>query len=130
MRKLIVFISLLFLFSACSGGKLEDLKHEENKETIAFRLIDITLEDDQVNISGEMKSWDGSFYFHVLSGEEIIIEENKIDTGQVNYWWEFEVTLSKSKLQSLTGEVPFIVLYGKDSSGKDIQPNYVPIDLE
>lgn len=130
MRKLIVLISLLLLFAACSGENPQNSKHEESKETVVFRLIDITVEDDQVNISGEMKSWDGNFYYHVLSGEETIIEENKMDSGQVNTWWEFEITLSKSKLQSLTSEVPFIVLYGKDSSGKDIQPNYVPIDLE
>lgn len=126
MRKVLVFASVLLLFVACSN----EAKEEENKESVIFRSIDIVLEGDEVLITGEVNTWDGNLYYHVLAGEEKIIDEALIHTNHINFWWEFDISLSKEELLSLTDGVPHIVLYGKNSSDEDINPNYVPIDLE
>lgn len=128
MRRILLFASVLLLFVACSNGAKQE--KEEDKESVIFRSIDIVLEGDEVLITGEAKSWDGNLYYHLLAGEEKIMEEFLIHTGHKNFWWEFDISLSKEVLLSLTDEVPHIVLYGKNSSGEDINPNYVPIDLK
>jgi len=131
MRKALIIILALLFLAACGNDKANNNgENDSNQETISFRNIDIVLEGDDVLISGEMNSWDGNFYYHVLSGEKQIIEEEKVEKNQIHFWANFEISLSKEELQSLTEDVPHIVLYGKDDSGEDIDPNYVPIDLE
>src|SRR5699024_7420332 len=130
MRKALIIILALLFLAACGNDKANNNgENDSNQETISFRNIDIVLEGDDVLISGEMNSWDGNFYYHVLSGEKQIIEEEKVEKNQIHFWANFEISLSKEELQSLTEDVPHIVLYGKDDSGEDIDPNYVPIDL-
>lgn len=129
MKKSIQLVLILLLLTACGNDSPKSNNTEENNEYVAFRNIDIVTINDEVNITGEVKTWNGTFYYYVLAGEETIIDEEKEDNLHKNEWTSFTLSISKSEILALTDEIPHIALYGKNSEGETIDPNYVPIDL-
>lgn len=129
MKKSIQLVLILLLLTACGNDSPKSNNTEENNEYVAFRNIDIVTINDEVNITGEVKTWNGTFYYFVLAGEETIIDEEKEDNLHKNEWTSFTLSISKSEILALTDEIPHITLYGKNSEGETIDPNYVPIDL-
>lgn len=131
MKRLWLLLVIL-LISACGNvsEEVNDELKQEDIESVVFRQIDIVTEEDQVKIEGEMKSWDGNFYYHVLQDEERVIDEEKYSTEHIDFWTSFDIEIEKDSITNSLEDVPHIVLYGKDNSGKEINPNYVPIDLD
>lgn len=130
LKRVLLLFLIVFLFAACGKDSIkENVEADEDKESVVFRQIDIVTKGDEVTITGEVKSWDGNFYYYVLSGEEVILKEEKIEMGNVHFWSPFEIVLSKSELLELTEDIPHIVLHGKNGKDEKIHPNYVPIDL-
>lgn len=131
MKRLWLLLVVL-LISACGNvsEEVNDELKQEDIESVVFRQIDIVTEEDQVKIEGEMKSWDGNFYYHVLQDEERVIDEEKYSTEHIDFWTSFDIEIEKDSITNSLEDVPHIVLYGKDNSGKEINPNYVPIDLD
>jgi len=131
VRRFFLLFFVVILLAACGADSdNENNNNGEEKESTTFRNIDIVTEDDDVKITGEMNSWDGNFYYHLLSGEEVIMDEEEVETEHIGFWSPFEIVLSKAEILELTDEVPHIVLHGKNSEGENINSNYVPIDLE
>lgn len=129
MRKYLWMLVCLLIFTACGNMDEDKANNENDHQSVAFRHIDVVVEEDQVQITGEMNSWDGNFYYHVLQGEEKVIEEQKVSTDHIDFWSSFTIDVSKDEINE-SEEIPHLVLYGKDEQEKQINPNYIPIDLE
>src|SRR5690625_7239019 len=81
VRRFFLLFFVVILLAACGADSdNENNNNGEEKESTTFRNIDIVTEDDDVKITGEMNSWDGNFYYHLLSGEEVIMDEEEVET--------------------------------------------------
>lgn len=125
---------VILMIAGCGGidekNNDNESEVEPDKESVVFRQIDVIVDSDQIKVSGEVKSWDGTFYYHILQGEEIVLDEDRFTSEHIGFWTPFIIELEKEDINQLREEIPHIALYGKNEAGEQINPNYVPIDLE
>ncbi|MFD1037690.1 hypothetical protein ACFQ3N_04570 [Virgibacillus byunsanensis] len=98
---------------------------------VEFRNVDVKVENNEVQLTGEGKSDTDVAYFKLDQGESQIVEETEVELDPNEQGWgQFEITVQLSDEVASTEEVPVIMLYGKNASGEVINPNYIPVDLE
>lgn len=136
MRYLLMIVSL-FIIVGCSqdqepennlNSNLEN-EHVASDKNISFGILDVITQDGKIEVTGEARSTEDSFYYILEYGEELIKEEVEIDLNDEDEDWRtfsFEIDI---KDEGLTDEeVPLLTLYVKDD-GEVINPNYIPVDL-
>src|SRR5699024_9545723 len=93
-----------------------------------FRKIDVTIVDQtDVHITGEAKGPADVLYYKVEL-DDVLIEETELTLDQASEWSEFAIDLTLSSDTVESGDIPVLVLYGKDEDGNMLQPNYIGID--
>lgn len=138
MKYAIMLLLSAFVLIGCSDQEGQPSNHAENIKTAEtenstyakFRNIDVKTKDQQIHLTGEANSTENEVFYQLSQGEQIIGEETAItmDEGHLD-WVEFEITLKVPKDAEKKQDPPIIRLYGKDSTGAEINPNYVPVDL-
>jgi hypothetical protein len=133
MRFILLIIAILFL-AAC--GNTEESVDENDAEqdeagSVDFRNIDVQTEDLEVNVTGQASTDSNEFYYRVEEAGDVIMEEARVSLEEAQTdWREFEIMLDLSeKYSNNNEEPPIILLYGKNSEGEMVNPNYIPIDL-
>lgn len=133
MRFILLIIAILFL-AAC--GNTEESVDENDAEqdeagSVDFRNIDVQTEDLEVNVTGQASTDSNEFYYRVEEAGNVIMEEARVSLEEAQTdWREFEIMLDLSeKYSNNNEEPPIILLYGKNSEGEMVNPNYIPIDL-
>lgn len=137
MKYAIILLSA-FVLIGCSdqegqpSNDAENIKTAKTKNNVyaKFRNIDVKTKDQQIHLTGEANSTEDEVFYKLSQEKQIIEEETAItlDEGHLD-WVEFEITLKVPKDVEKKQDPPIIRLYGKDSSGTEINPNYVPVDL-
>ncbi|WP_188455277.1 hypothetical protein [Virgibacillus oceani] len=142
MKKfLVVFFAMLLV--ACGNQDNEDNTNSEQKSqesstetpsdenvSVKFRNLDITTPEKQIAVKGQAAATNDVFYFKLLYGEEVAVDESevKLDTN-ASGWGSFELKIDIPKNDQTKDQIPVLTFYVKDESGKMVNPNYVPVDL-
>ncbi|GAB3789971.1 hypothetical protein [Virgibacillus kimchii] len=137
MRYMMLLMIVTIFLGACgdAGTDTEDTGNEnvpdqEEAHSIQLRNIDVEAEDLQVSVTGEASTEKNEFYYRVEEEGEVIMEEEHVSLeASDTEWIEFDLTLDLAGKYSQNEEPPIIVLYGKNSEGDMVNPNFIPIDL-
>lgn len=134
MRFLFMIIVAIMLVGCSSGDNETPEVNEPNEQadtkssiSVNFRNIEVTMEDFQFHMLGEVNASEDSFYYIIEQGEEVLQEEKKIELDQEG-WNDFEIDGELPENVVEQSEPPIILLYGKDKNGELVNPNYIPID--
>jgi len=135
MRYLLMVAAAVVLVG-CSGEDNEASEVDETAEqnvqesntSVNFRNLDMTVEDDNFHLVGEVTTSENIFYYTIEQGDEVLQEETAVELEQ-GEWIDFEIDGSLPEDADDHSEPPIILLYGKDGNGETVNPNYVPIDL-
>ncbi|WP_164215023.1 hypothetical protein [Virgibacillus sp. YIM 98842] len=132
MRFILLIIAILFL-AACGNTEesVDENDAEQDEAGVDFRNIDVQTEDLEVNVTGQASTDSNEFYYRVEEAGNVILEEARVSLEEAQTdWREFEIMLDLSeKYSNNNEEPPIILLYGKNSEGEMVNPNYIPIDL-
>src|SRR5690625_808135 len=131
MRFVMLIIVVVFL-AACGNTEetVDENEAQDEAGSVHLQNIDIQAEDLEVNITGQASTDSNVFYYRVEEAGNVIIDEEHLTLEEAQTdWSEFMITLDLAGKYSNNGEPPIIVLYGKNSEGEMVNPNYIPIDL-
>lgn len=141
-RIVLVFLSGIVLLTGCSDGADKQTKVDEPSEQTErqdnavsmddsgfnFRNIDVTIVDQtDVHIRGEAKGPSDVIYYKVEL-DEVLVEETELPLDHTGEWNAFAIDLTLTDDTVESGDIPVLMLYGKDEAGNIVQPNYIGID--
>lgn len=111
----------------------EKKEEKQNNETVRFHNLHFRLGIDDVTVTGKAKTTKDKVFYRVEQGEEQIEEETKIELDKQededDEWLEFETEFPLTEEMENSDDPLFIVFYGKNEQDKEINPNYMEIDL-
>jgi hypothetical protein len=136
MKYALMIGSLLILLAGCSGSsepgqKENEIKAEastaEEQPTLNIRNMEITKEDNVVQIAGEARATDDLFYYQLEQDGEFLTDETEIKLDKTSQGWgKFEIKLVAEDINE--DENPILTLYVKSNSGEVVNPNYIAVD--
>ncbi|OZU87977.1 hypothetical protein CIL03_14845 [Virgibacillus indicus] len=131
MKYLIMIVTALMLVACSESAEDEMINNDtEESDSVSFRNVDVKTDDNQVHLTGQVSAAEGEFYYTAEQGEEKLIEENHVEVEEGTHGWsEFSLEITLPDGTAEKEEAPVVTLYGKNKTGKVINPNYVPIDL-
>jgi hypothetical protein len=130
-----MLIMIALFLTACGDTTEEpDVENDDpgldEMNSVNLRNVDVAAEDLEVVVTGEASAVSDEFYYRVEEEGDVIVEEEHVTLDEPeDDWSEFELTLDLTDKYSNNEEPPVIVLYGKNSEGEMVNPNYIPIDL-
>lgn len=141
MKKLAFVFATVLLIAGCSGANDQDTQNDENDDqnrttkesTVSLNLdeLDVTVPDKQIVVTGKAKATDGKFFYALKYGDDVVVDETKVtvdaDSGE---WGDFSIKLDQPADVEKGDEVPIFTFYVKNGEGEQINPNYVPVDLD
>src|SRR5699024_12227433 len=87
-----------------------------------FRNIDVTIVDQtDVHIRGEAKGPSDVLYYKVEL-DEVLVEETELPLDHTGEWNAFAIDLTLTDDTVESGDIPVLMLYGKDEAGNIVQP--------
>lgn len=136
MKYWYIIIVLFIMLTACGNRDeevIEPVDPEQQEiqttESVMFQEMDITTDGEQIHIIGQVKTSGNVFFYRIEQDNEVIQEEKKVELeAETEAFQRFEIMTSLSSDILEQAEPPFIVMYGKDEDGEEVNPNYVPID--
>jgi len=134
MRFIMLIMIALFLTACGDTTEEPDVENDDpgldEMNSVNLRNVDVAAEDLEVVVTGEASAVSDEFYYRVEEEGDVIVEEEHVTLDEPeDDWSEFELTLDLTDKYSNNEEPPVIVLYGKNSEGEMVNPNYIPIDL-
>lgn len=145
MRKYIILSGLLLLLITGCSNKEADVKKDSNqlsvedqekaqeqahqKAIVEFRDIDVVKVDNFVKLTGEATAENKEFFYQIEQDGVIIQEEIQVLLEKDGQEWQ-AFNIEKDIKGFKNKEDPLIMMfYGKDTSGKKMGQNYIPINL-
>lgn len=133
MRYIISGLVLLMLVG-CGSGEDSASETEEGQEeeeaSLQLRNIEVTVEDGQVQLTAQASAEDGEIYYTLEQGEKVLIEETSLTLGEGHYGWsDLDLELELPENAGESGEAPIIKVYGKNEVGEQVNPNYIPVEM-
>ena len=132
MRFMMLMMIMVFLVACGNTEERIDENDAESgeMESVNLRNVNVETKDLEVNVTGEASTVSNEFYYRVDEEGNVIIEEAYLPLEETEIGWsEFELTLDLTEEYTNNEEPPIIVLYGKNSDGEIINPNYIPVDM-
>ncbi|MFD2761744.1 hypothetical protein [Lentibacillus juripiscarius] len=141
MRKWAFIAFAAIVLTACSNAdesveeKETDNAQNQNEQaedttTVTFRKMDVTVEEDTIQLSGEAQTDANNIYFTFKQGDNVLVDDNQIELEKNEQGWaSFSIGLELNEKIKNTEEVPIVILYGKNDSGEKMDKNHVPVDL-
>lgn len=120
---------MVLVLAAC-GDDTQVQEQESVQETVAFRSMDFQMEDTAFTLIGEVDTAEDVFYYEIKQGDEVITAETSVDVPkEETRWVSFEINEVIPEDAKEAEDTPIITLYGKNSTGEAVNPNYIPIDI-
>ncbi|WP_100011444.1 hypothetical protein [Lentibacillus sediminis] len=133
MRYIIIALALLML-AGCDSGEDTASETEEGQEeeaSLQLRNIEVTVENGHALLTAQANGDAEEIYYTLEQGEEVLIEETSLSLGEGHYGWsDVELELKLPENAGDSGEAPVITVYGKNEAGEQVNPNYIPVEME
>jgi PBP1b-binding outer membrane lipoprotein LpoB len=126
---LLIAIVLLIILTGCDGDAKEETQKVDQETAYAkFQSIDIQIEQNQINITGEADATENKFFYTVVQAEKEIGVEKEVLVDKK--WGGFTISVPITEEMKNSNDVVIVNLYTHGSEGQIVNPNYVPIDLQ
>ncbi len=131
-----MMIVLVVLLVGCNNQTNETADNNEdeqsNEASVNIRNVEVKVQDDlQATITGEASLFESGLYYVLEQGDtELLSEEEIVLESNPHGFSTFEILLDIPQDSISKEQAPVVKLYGKNASGEEVNPNYVPIDLE
>lgn len=135
MKYLFMIVGLLII-AGCGGNQAPESQFEENDGvsdvsdvSISFGILDVVTRAGVIQVKGEAKTDENSFYYILEYEGSLIVEETEVQLNDEDSEWRtfsFETTIEGEEFENKDGLL--LTLYLKDGETK-VNPNYIPVDL-
>lgn len=130
-----MFLTLLIIVGCSSSLETEEVPEKTGSTTtksdvfISFSEVNVLTTKTKLDVTGEAKTDETSFYYIIEQDEKVLVEETEVVLGEsVGEWKSFELEDSILEVDQENEAVPIIKLYVKDGD-KINNPHFVPIDI-
>lgn len=141
MKKLVFVFAAVLWIAGCGGANDQDTQNderdkqnrtaEESQVSLKLDELDVTVPDEQIVVTGKAKATGGEFFYVLKYGDDVVVDETKVtvdeDSGE---WGDFSIKLEQPADIEKGDEVPIFTFYVKNGEGEQINPNYVPVDMD
>ncbi|WP_404458756.1 hypothetical protein [Oceanobacillus kapialis] len=138
--KKIMIVMVIILLAGCSNTqenneRTEESANEHEQETdvsVSIQNLDVQVNDKAMEaiITGEASLSGSDLYYTLEQGDrELAIEESVELEANAHGLSSFEISVEIPEETSSGEQPPVVKLYGKNNSGEEINPNYIPIDV-
>lgn len=108
----------------------QDDVETESRAKAQFHGMHFRLGIEDVTVTGKAKATNNEIFYVVNQGDNPIVEETKITLDEEQEeWTDLEIKFPLTEEMENSDDTLVVGLYGKNDEGKQINPNYLPIDL-
>ncbi len=108
-----------------------DKGEETNKSAaVQFRNVGMEVKGSTIQVSGEAKAKDDTFFYKFEQGDSAIVKETSVEFEKNEQGWgSFQLELELTQKVREAQVMPVITLYDKKEDGTMVNKNYLPVDL-
>lgn len=150
MKKLIIMLFCALVLVACSsedGANSESANENSEEETntepngdkseetdesaaVQFRNVGMEIQGSTIQVSGEAKAKDDTFFYKFEQGDSKIVKETSVELEKNDQGWgSFQLDLELTQKVREAQVMPVITLYDKKEDGTMVNKNYLPVDF-